>query len=198
MGKTTTKDIRLLLLDDHALFRESVARLLQAESGFEVVADCSTGIDALRITKSREIAIVLLDLDLCPGRVADFLECLRADGSKGKILLVTAGVNDSEVPNLIRKGISGTFLRHSSPPLLVQGIRESMGGKPCSNKIYCGGHPKAWGTTARHSVALDSRGERRVLSFDFEGLPTSRLAIGCRSLKALSKRAYSSSSPKLV
>jgi two-component system, NarL family, nitrate/nitrite response regulator NarL len=40
MGKTGQKIIRLLVIDDHALFRESVARLLQAESGFQVVAHC--------------------------------------------------------------------------------------------------------------------------------------------------------------
>jgi DNA-binding NarL/FixJ family response regulator len=43
MNKTSAKNIRLLLIDDHALFRESVSRLLQAEPGFEVIADCSSG-----------------------------------------------------------------------------------------------------------------------------------------------------------
>jgi two-component system nitrate/nitrite response regulator NarL len=102
MGKTTAKNIRLLLLDDHALFRESVARLLQAESGFEVVADCSSGTEALRIIKSREIDLVLLDLDLGEERGADFLESLRAEHFKGKVLIVTAGVNEREIPTLIR------------------------------------------------------------------------------------------------
>ena len=112
MGKAAAKNIRLLLLDDHALFRESVARLLQAEPGFEVVADCSSGTEALRIIKSREIDIVLLDLDLGEERGADFLESLRAEHFKGKVLLVTAGVNERDVPSLIRKGISGVFLKH--------------------------------------------------------------------------------------
>jgi two-component system nitrate/nitrite response regulator NarL len=99
MGKTAAKNIRLLLLDDHALFRESLARLLQAEPGFEVVADCSFGTEALRIIKSQEIDIVLLDLDLGEERGADFLESLRAERFKGKVLLVTAGVNERDVPS---------------------------------------------------------------------------------------------------
>ncbi len=108
------------------LFRESVSRLLQAEPGFEVVADCSSVTGALTIIKSREIDVVLLDLDLGPERGTDFLESLHAERFKGKGLLVTAGVNESEVPNLIRKGISGVFRKHGSPASLIQGIREAM------------------------------------------------------------------------
>ena len=48
MSKTTAKNIRILLVDDHTLFRQSVARLLQAEPGFEVVADYSSGSEALQ------------------------------------------------------------------------------------------------------------------------------------------------------
>ncbi|MGA2813589.1 MAG: response regulator, partial [Candidatus Acidiferrum sp.] len=65
MSNTDQESIRLLLIDDHTLFRESVARLLQAEPGFEVVAHCSSGSEALQIVKSAgEIDVVLLDLDL--------------------------------------------------------------------------------------------------------------------------------------
>ena len=131
MSKTDQKSIRLLLIDDHALFRESVARLLQSEPGFEVVAHCGSGTEALQIIKSSsEIDIVLLDLDLFgQERGADFLDRLRNVDFDGKVLLVTADVNDNEISSLIRKGISGVFLKHGSPALLVQGIRETMEGK---------------------------------------------------------------------
>ena len=111
VSKTSTKNIRLLLIDDHVLFRESVSRLLRAEPGFEVVADCGSGAEGIRIVKSREIDIVLLDLDLGQERGADFIESLRIERYKGKVLLVTAGINDTELPGLIRKGISGIFLK---------------------------------------------------------------------------------------
>ena len=68
-----------------------------------MVADCSSGTEALRIINSREIDIVLLDLDLGEERGADFLESLRAEHFKGKVLLVTAGVNESDVPDLDSK-----------------------------------------------------------------------------------------------
>ena len=99
MSKTGQKNIRVLLIDDHALFRESVARLLQSEPGFEVVAHCGSGTEALQIIESsKEIDIVLLDLDLGQERGMNFLDSLRNVHFDGKVLLVTADVNDREIP----------------------------------------------------------------------------------------------------
>jgi two-component system nitrate/nitrite response regulator NarL len=195
MAKTAAKNIRLLLLDDHALFRESVARLLQAESGFEVVADCSSGTEALRIIKSREIDIVLLDLDLGEESGADFLESLRAEHFKGKVLLVTAGVNESDVPTLIRKGISGLFMKHGYPTELIQGIREAMDGKALFRQdllrkaLESAGELNTQQTTARFTDR-----ERRVLSFVFGGLANKqigdRLQISESAVKACLQQLF--------
>ena len=195
MGKTAAKNIRILLLDDHALFRESLARLLQAESGFDVVADCSSGTEALRIMKSREIDIVLLDLDLGDERGADFLERLRAECFKGKVLLVTAGVNERDVPTLIRKGISGVFMKHGYPAELIQGIREAMEGKALFSQDFL---QKALESaeelsTQQNTVRFTER-ERRVLSFVFEGLANKqigdRLQISESAVKACLQQLF--------
>jgi two-component system, NarL family, nitrate/nitrite response regulator NarL len=177
MSRTSAKNIRLLLIDDHALFRESVARLLEAEPGFEVVAHCSSGIEGMRIINSREIDIVLLDIDLGQERGIDFLEALDTQHFKGKVLLVTAGVDESEVPNLIRKGISGIFLKHGSPTLLVQGIRQTMEGKTLFEQSLL---RRAFECAEEHGISrrrtrLTER-ERRVLSFIFEGLANKQIA----------------------
>jgi two-component system nitrate/nitrite response regulator NarL len=177
MSRTAPKTVRILLIDDHALFRESVARLLDAEPGFEVVGDCSSSAEALRILKSREVDMILLDLDLGTERGSDLLEKLTVESFTGKILLVTAGVNQSEVPNLIRKGISGIFMKHGSPALLVQGIREAMEGRAIFEQDML-----------RRSLEIDeqpevrqaadklSERERQVLSFILEGLANKQIA----------------------
>jgi two-component system, NarL family, nitrate/nitrite response regulator NarL len=177
MGKTATKNVRILLIDDHALFRESVARLLQAEPGFEVVADCNSGTDALGILRSQNIDIILLDLDLGPETGADFLESLQAESFKGKILLVTAGVNEAEVPNLIRKGISGIFMKHGSPAALIQGIREAMEGKTLfeQDMLRRAVESRERLSTHQSRARLTDR-ERRVLSHIFEGLANKQIA----------------------
>ena len=177
MGRAASKTIRILLIDDHALFRESVARLLDAEPGFEVVGDCSSSTEALRVLKSREADMILLDLDLGPERGADFLEKLQAESFKGKVLLVTAGVNQSEVPNLIRKGISGIFMKHGSPALLIQGIREAMEGRAVFEQDVL---QRALETDERSGARQTGAGlterERHVLSFILEGLANKQIA----------------------
>ena len=178
MGKTDQKSIRLLLIDDHALFRESVARLLQAEPGLEVVAHCGSGTEALQIIKSSsDIDIVLLDLDLGQETGADFLDRLRNARFDGKVLLVTAGVNDSEVPSLIRKGISGVFMKHGSPALLIQGIRETMEGKVLFGQDQLRrALERAEVPSADQRRSKLSERERQVLSFVFEGLANKQIA----------------------
>jgi two-component system, NarL family, nitrate/nitrite response regulator NarL len=177
MSRTAPKTVRILLIDDHALFRESVARLLDAEPGFEVVGDCSSSAEALRILKSREVDMILLDLDLGTERGSDLLEKLRVESFTGKILLVTAGVNQSEVPNLIRKGISGIFMKHGSPALLVQGIREAMEGRAIFEQDML---RRSLETDEQSEVrqAADklSERERQVLSFILEGLANKQIA----------------------
>jgi len=178
MSKTGQKSIRVLLIDDHALFRESVARLLQSEPGFEVVAHCGSGTEALQILKSsKEIDIVLLDLDLGHERGVDFLDSLQNARFDGKVLLVTADVNDREIPSLIRKGISGVFMKHGSPTLLVQGIRETMEGKALFGQDLLRRaleRAETPGQDQRRSKLTER--ERQVLSFVFEGLANKQIA----------------------
>jgi two-component system nitrate/nitrite response regulator NarL len=178
MSKAEQKTIRLLLIDDHTLFRESVARLLQAEPGFEVVAHCASGTEALQIMKSsRDIDIVLLDLDLGQERGADFLNHLRNERFGGKVLLVTADVNESEVPSLIRKGISGVFMKHGSPGLLIQGIRETMEGKALfGQELLRRALERAQGPVPDQRRSKLTERERQVLSFVFEGLANKQIA----------------------
>lgn len=178
MSKTDQKSIRLLLVDDHALFRESVARLLQSEPGFEVVAHCGSGSEALQIIKSSsDIDIVLLDLDLGHEKGADFLERLRNTRFDGKVLLVTADVSDNEIPSLIRKGISGVFMKHGSPALLIKGIRETMDGKALFGQDQLRrALEKVEVPSADQRRSKLTERERQVLCFVFEGLANKQIA----------------------
>jgi len=177
MNKAPTKNIRILLVDDHALFRESLARLLQAEAGFEVVADCSSSAEALEILKTQPVDIVLLDLDLGSERGGDFLDSVRAGSFQAKILLVTALVNESEIPDLIRKGICGIFMKHGSPALLIRGIREAMEGQALFEQdVIRRALKSAELLGARQARSRFTDRERRVLSLIFEGHSNKQIA----------------------
>lgn len=127
--------IRLLLVDDHLLFRESLRRLLASEEDLEVVAACGSTDDALDVLRREPIDIVLLDFDLGPDHGSRFIGASRqtpnAPSAQIKILMVTAGMTAAESATALRLGASGIFLKHESPGALVQAIRLVAGGAMC-------------------------------------------------------------------
>jgi two-component system, NarL family, nitrate/nitrite response regulator NarL len=121
--------IRLLLLDDHILFRESLSRLLASEPDFEMVAHCSTLGEAMKLLARLEIDVVLLDFDLGDEQGTQFLPAARGAGYTGKVLLVTAGMNPVQSSAVLKGGASGIFLKHNSPSALANAIRQVAQGE---------------------------------------------------------------------
>src|SRR5262249_24110322 len=77
---THMERIRLLLVDDPILFRQSLGRLLGSETDFEVVADCGTTDEALEVLERRPVDVVLLDFDLGHERGGPFIAASRRAG----------------------------------------------------------------------------------------------------------------------
>jgi two-component system, NarL family, nitrate/nitrite response regulator NarL len=119
---------RILLIDDHALFREAIARLLAAQSDLEVIGEGATVGEGLEIVKTRPVDIVLLDINLGFEQGGAFLNLARAEGFSGKVLVVTAGVSKLEASRLLQRGCAGIFLKHERPQLLIEKIRNIVKG----------------------------------------------------------------------
>jgi len=136
MTSPPTERVRILLIDDHALFREGLARLLGAEPDFEMLVPCSSVDEALRVLDTTSADFVLLDYDLGNERGSRFLVQAREHGFTGKILVVTAGLSDSEAADLLRRGASGIFLKHNPPSLLSKAIRKVMEGEVWLDQRY--------------------------------------------------------------
>jgi len=119
---------RILLIDDHALFRESVARFLGGEPGFEVVGCCGSTEGALGILQEKAVDLVLLDFDLGLQSSLDFMRMAEGLCFKGKTLLVTAELSDADAASLVRHGVAGIFSKHCSPELLSHAIRKVLTG----------------------------------------------------------------------
>jgi DNA-binding NarL/FixJ family response regulator len=122
-------DIRILLIDDHAVFRESVARMLSAERGFQVIRHCASVAEALQILTQARVDIVLLDFDLGERDGTHFMHEAKQQGFAGKVLVVTAGVEEDEAAELVHAGAAGIFMKHQSAALLIKSIREVMAGR---------------------------------------------------------------------
>lgn len=120
--------IRLLLLDDHVLFREGVSRLLSSESDFELVAQCGTSPEALEVIRRAAVDVVLLDYELENDTGTQFISAAHGVGFRGRILMVTAGMNELQCALAWKLGISGIAMKHSSPAKLLDAIRAVAAG----------------------------------------------------------------------
>ncbi len=196
MPETAASIVHILLLDDHALFRESASRLLAAEPGFEVAAHCGTIGDALQILRHKVIDIVLLDFDLGESDGRKFLRLAKEQGFQGKILVVTAGVDAEIAAELIRSGISGVFRKHDSAALLAQAIRDVIAGKVWLNQeqLQTALHSEVAVPGETRSRRFTER-EQQVLSYVFEGLANkeiaARIGVSESSVKATLQQLFS-------
>jgi DNA-binding NarL/FixJ family response regulator len=162
--------IRLLLLDDHVLFREGVSRLLETESDFEVVAQSGTPAEALEALAHAAVDVVLLDYDLDAETGTRFISAASAAGYRGKILMVTAGMSEAQCSLAWKLGISGIALKHSSPGRLLEAIRTVVqGGSWNDQEAIARARPAArpYGLTPR---------EKQVLRGVLEGLTNREIA----------------------
>ena len=171
--------IRVLLIDDHALFRESVSRLLLVEPGFSAVRTCGHVHEALSLIQSEVFDVVLLDYNLGGEHGMLFLDGARARGFKGHILMVTAGMRSPTVLQVLERGVSGILLKQASPAELVEAIHNIMTGQPWLD--WRAVRPLIEGVSRRAEehgtkTSLTLR-ERAVLRAVFEGLPNKEVAM---------------------
>jgi len=185
--------LRLLLLDDHVLFREGLRRLLVTESDFETVAECGTTAEALKVLSRSAVDVILLDFDLGEETGTTFITQAHAAGYRGKILIVTAGMIPLDVTVARNLGVSGIFLKHNSPKTLLEAIRDVARGSEWMDSRAAPSAPVAVDRSAQVNAQLSHR-EQQVLRSVFEGLTNKEIAhnIGASqsSVKATLQRLF--------
>jgi two-component system, NarL family, nitrate/nitrite response regulator NarL len=168
--------IRLYVVDDHALFREGLMRLLAGDSTFEVVGSAESPPRALRPLLENNIDVLMLDYDLnghCP---ADFLRDLKTGGFAGRVLLVTAGLPDRDALNMIKLGVAGIFHKQHPPDELRRSIREVHEGNVLIDQIYFQKLVSAVDGEGEARAPKLTEREQRILRYLFEGLANKEIA----------------------
>ena len=119
--------MRIAIADDHQILREGLRRLLESEPAFEVVAEAADGVQALQV--AREIKPDVLLLDVAMPRMGGIETMAALDTADTRVVLLTAGIEHSELVRAIQLGARGVILKDSATRQLIEGIHRIMDGK---------------------------------------------------------------------
>lgn len=176
MDNTAAQTINLLLLDDHEMFRQGLARVLEKEPGLKVVAQCSSSGQALIALKKTGANMVLLDVDLGPERALDFVTHAKKNGFEGQILVVTAGISGPQAVQLVQAGVAGILHKQHSTEKLCDAIRQVAAGEVCIEKDYLSSLFRSVDQTKPQTQPRLTDRDKTVLRFIFHGLTNKDIA----------------------
>lgn len=169
-----TGAIRVMLVDDHDLFRQGVARLLGDHADFDVVAETGSGRDALHLAARHRPDVVLLDVHM-PGR--DGVETARRLKAEQdvKVLMLTVSDKDRDLLGALDAGADGYLLKNADPAQLRQAIRQVVSGGGALSPEVTPRVMTAAARGARPELHLSSR-EEQVLREIAQGATTAEIA----------------------
>ncbi len=121
--------VRIVVVDDHTLFRRGLVGLLDEMEGFRVVGEAVDGQDALDIIEKDKPDIVLLDVNMPGMNGIETLTALRKRGIDFPVLMLTISQHEEDLVGAIRAGASGYLLKNAEPETLRQTILQVVAGK---------------------------------------------------------------------
>ncbi|MDA0148303.1 response regulator [Vibrio sp. LaRot3] len=119
---------RVMLVDDHPLMRRGLNQLLSFEDEFEVIAEASSGADAVAKNHEVEPDLILLDLNMKGMSGLDTLNALRTDGCDASIVILTVSDSAADIDALVKAGADGYLLKDTEPDELVSLLKKSLTG----------------------------------------------------------------------
>ena len=176
MSNSVVDAVRILLIDDHAMFRDGLARVLDKEADFTVTEQVGSATEGLAILEASRANLVLLDVDLGAERALDFVRGARGAGFEGQILIVTAGMSDQEAVQLVQSGVSGIVHKHHSTDVLCGAIRQIAGGEVFMEQAYLSSLFRAVDRTRTPKRATLTDRDRTVLRGILQGLTNREIA----------------------
>ena len=121
--------IRILVVDDHTLFRRGLTALLSREAGFQVVGDAADAGEAQRRAQALQPDLILLDNHLPGVNGVDALPALRDAAPKARVLMLTISEDERDLAAALRGGACGYLLKTMEGDALAAAIRRAMRGE---------------------------------------------------------------------
>jgi DNA-binding NarL/FixJ family response regulator len=177
-----TSPIRIVIADDHPIFRDGLRRLLAVEPDFEVVGEAADGHEAVDRVRALRPDVLLLDLAMPKAGGLDALRELAGSRTDVRAVLLTASVDRDDALEAVRLGARGVVLKAAATPLLYKCIRAVVAGE------YWIGHERvqdlvaslrqfsAGASGGRQSSAALTRREHQVALAVLEGASNKEIA----------------------
>jgi len=125
----TTEAASIMLVDDHPLLRKGLKQLIAMEDDMTVVAEASSGADALKLAEEHDPDLIVLDLNMQGMDGIETLKKLRDNGVTSRIIMLTVSDADDDVVAAITNGADGYLLKDMEPELLLEQIHRAVTGK---------------------------------------------------------------------
>lgn len=121
---------RLMLVDDHALFRSALATLIAAQADMEIVGQAENGKTAVAIAEEQMPDLILMDIHMMGGDGLEATRIIKQRLPYVKVCMLTASDDDDLLFEAIRSGAQGYLIKHMNPDDFVREVRRQLHGEP--------------------------------------------------------------------
>ncbi len=121
--------VRILVADDHAIFRDGLRKLLEGADDVQIIGEASNGVECTKMLAKLKPDILLLDLRMPEKDGLGVLEEINFDSIPTRVIVLTAAEDDRDVVRAMRLGARGVVLKQSASDLLLKSIRKVADGE---------------------------------------------------------------------
>jgi DNA-binding NarL/FixJ family response regulator len=188
--------IRVLLADDHTMFRQGLAAVLASYGGMEVVAEVPNEEEALRLARDAEPDVVIMQVQMPFERAKETLRAMRSFPDPPKVVIVTMFEKPEYVRGLTGVGASAYVLKSSSSEHLVAAVRAAV-LDPKSQNAVVGMPERMLESTQEGAEGVLSARELEIVLLAARGLSNDQIATALHISEATVKRHLANIYPKM-
>jgi DNA-binding NarL/FixJ family response regulator len=189
--------IRVLLADDHTMFRQGLARVLASYAGMEVVAEVPNDADALELARDLSPDVVIMQVQLPFQRAVETLKAMRSFPKAPKVIIVTMFESPRYIRALTGVGASAYVLKSSSSEHLVAAVRAAA-FDPASESVVVGMPEGLLEGTREGAESVLTARELEILLLAARGLSNEHIASSLHLSEGTVKRHLANVYPKMA